>query len=295
MNSLYDLHAHSTWSDGDHAPDVVAALAKRKKLQGVILTDHDTLAGWPAFARVAKKLHITTLQGLEITSTFEQTDIHILAYSTHFKMPQLQPLLRHIKHAASARMKQVAKKLAHADIAHLDIKTLERRKGSSAHLTKYDLINELVWTHGIPFPDAQNIIERGGTAYVPYDRHLIPDPKTVITTIHNAGGLAVLAHPGEMLKRTSNTLTRAKTVMQNALQQLISFGIDGIEVYTPRHSPDQIKEFLTLARTHDLLVTGGSDFHGAIHAPQRPIGSGGVNPILWQTLLKRLSNTGTKK
>lgn len=288
MNTLYDLHAHSTWSDGDHAPDVVAFLAKRKKLHGVILTDHDTLAGWPVFARSAKKSHLATIQGLEVSSVFNHTDIHILAYSTDFKMARLRPLLNHIKHAASTRMKKVSKKLARTNIAHLDIEMLDRKKGATTHLTKYDLIQELVRSHGIPFLEAQKMIERDGIAYVPYNRRQIPNPKTVITAIHRAGGIAVLAHPSEMLKRTNHTLAVAKTVMQSAIKQLITHGIDGIEVYTPRHSPDQIKEFLNLARTHNLIVTGGSDFHGAIHAPQRPVGSGGIDTVLWEQFIKRL-------
>lgn len=289
MEKLYDLHCHSFWSDGDCSPRAVARTAKQLGLTGVVLTDHNTILGWPSFQKSAQKLGLAFIQGIEITTTLFQTDLHILGYSQNFNLKILNPLLTQEKILNYKRLEKIILKLKKLGLKiNFSLNHLQNKKGKKAILTLYDLQKELSKRLSINRKKTASMFtHRGDPAYVPYDEKNMPTPQEVISAIHSANGLAVLAHPAEILKRTDDKQNAPKT-MKKIINKLIKTGLDGLEVYSPRHTSEQEKQFLKITQKANLLTTGGSDFHGPLHAPARPLGSAVISQKLWQTLLFKL-------
>lgn len=291
MKILYDLHCHSYWSDGDYALDVVVGLAKKQGLNGIVLADHDTILGWPEFQKAVKQVGFEFIQGVEISALIYDMHTHILGYSRHFDTKILKPLLEQARFANLRRVQATVKKLKENDIADVDVKKLQNKKGKGAVLSKYDIQKELAEKYGLDLAESGAMMhERNGLVFVPYDKKNVPEPQKVIKAIHKANGLAILAHPGEMIKRidSKQSLREAEMILQKAIIKLIACGIDGIEVYSPRNTKEQEQEFLQVCCKKNLIITGGSDFHGFIHAPQRPLGLRGLDKKLWQEFLAKL-------
>lgn len=287
MKVFYDLHVHSYWSDGDYSPSVVVELAKKNGLSGLVLTDHDTFLGWPEFAKAASENRFEIIQGIEISSTIYNANTHVLGYSRYFQEKILLPLLEKARANAFERMRKIAEKLRENNLANINVKFLQEEKGDKAALTKYDLQKELVARHGLTLAESIKLMRHGGLAYVPYDKQRVPHPKEVVELIHRANGLAVLAHPGEMIRRFFEQGGSQKVAVR-IIPEVIGYGLDGLEVYSLQHDSNQEREFSAIADRFSLVKTGGSDFHGAIHAPGRILGSSGIDEKLWQEFLKKL-------
>ncbi len=146
---------------------------------------------------------------------------------------------------------------------------------------------ELTSNYGITLKEAGLLVNQGGIAYIPYEKETV-SPKQAIDLIHQANGLAILAHPGEIMKRTEGVFT--ERAFYNRIKDIIDFGIDGIEVFSPSHNEEQTDAFFDIVRQKGLLITGGSDFHGLAQAPQRPIAQSGIGRKLFDKFLARIGN-----
>jgi len=285
MRNFYDLHTHSFYSDGDCSPVIVAKIAKKNNLRGVVLTDHDTILGWQDFFQTAQVLNFFTVQGIEITSQLFGVDLHILGYSQNFNVAMLSPFLKEARCIAFQRAQAIARKLKEKNIADLDIETLQRKKGNNAILRKYDIVKTIAFNYVISIEQAGKLINNpGDIAYVPHNKKKVLSAKAVIDLIHKANGIAVLAHPGEIAQKEQN----GEKKMLDIIDEMIQLGIDGLEVFSSFHSKKQEKEFLKITKKFKLVKTGGSDFHGAIHAPKITLGASGIDEVVWQEFLFKL-------
>lgn len=239
-----DLHTHSHYSDGEHPPRRVAELAAEAGLTACALTDHDCLDGLPEFLAAAEGFE--PLAGVEISARQDGHDVHVLGY---FLDPAHEELRRKLQELAETRRERTAAMLERLRQVGVDLDPEEvARDAGPGTIGRPHLAHALVRQgRASTVAEAFRKYLRPGTpGYVPKAG---PSPAEAIAWIHGAGGAAVLAHPG-LLKR------------RRWIPEMAEAGLDGLEVWHPKHEPGHNRRFLDLARELDLVATGGSDYHG---------------------------------
>jgi predicted metal-dependent phosphoesterase TrpH len=250
-----DFHLHSHYSDGSDAPAEVVARAAALGMAALALTDHDTTGG-VGEARVACEYHgILFLPGTEVSTLFRHGEVHVLGLGIDPSNPDLREGLARQKADRASRAAEIAAKLRRRGII-IDGDALAARApgGLVGRMHIAALLHEQ--GHASTVQDGFNrYLNRNRPAWVP--KRMVA-PEEAIGWIHAAGGLAFLAHPG-IGKSTGQQL-----------QALLQLPFDGIEAYHVHHSPGVTAQFLELAASRGLLVTGGSDCHGTVkgHAPE---------------------------
>ena len=262
--NIIDLHTHSTYSDGTDTPQELIHTASEKGLSALALTDHDTVAGVPEFMLEGKNHPgLLTIPGVEISTLYSRREIHILGLFIDHSNALLQEFLSDIQSKRQRRNELMASKLSSLGY-DTDIETVrELAKGEivgrphfASHLLKnYD------------FEDFQDIfdklLKRGAPAFVPRS---LPSPLKAIEVIHNAGGIAVWAHP---IYRKS----KERSWCRRILKELVPAGLDAIEAYYTQFNEQQTRIIKELAAEFNIALAGGSDYHGS-HHPDIFIGTG---------------------
>ncbi len=250
-----DLHIHSIYSDGTFTPEELINEAHRLKLRAVSVTDHDTVAGVREALHYGGETGITVLPGLEVSATYLDISLHLLGYGIDPEHAELGKWLLRLQQGRNKRNLDIFKKLRKLG---LDVEMEELRQFSSCGQTGRPHIARLLMQKGVAKDMKQAFrlyLRRGAPAWA--ERFTCSAAET-ITVIHRAGGLAVLAHPGQ--------IDHGMKVQPRLIDELAAYGLDGLEVYYPAHSRSMQKQLLELARKYRLIVTGGSDFHGANRA-----------------------------
>lgn len=246
-----DLHMHTTASDGKYSPSYVVELAAKNKLDTIAITDHDTFEGVPEAMSKAKVLGIECITGAEFTIKFNAREIHVLAYGFDIESADIKSLVAQHGQARLLRASQIVDKL--------------RQKGFDLNMdeVKAESTSNSVYNIGRPHI-ARVMVQKGITAshneaFIRYlnDDALAQegistnykDAKEAFDRIKMAGGVVVLAHPSRFYS-------------EDEIEQLIDIGLDGIEYLHPSHKYDQQCYYEKLCARHQLLKTGGSDFHG---------------------------------
>ena len=244
-----DLHCHSTYSDGSLRPDEIVLLAKQKGFDAVVVTDHDTARGTADLRRAAQEQNLQWLSGIEVSAVQENLSVHVLGYSFDAEAPALLRFETRVLQSRRERAYRIIEKLQALGIALTKEDLLPFEKEGSAvgrpHIAKLLLDMKRVKSIQEAF---FNYLAEGKVAYVPHER---PSLQEAISLIHEAGGVAILAHP---------QLYRNKQIVDSLISR---FDIDGIEAYYCRFSGQETQYWVRYAEERDLLVTGGSDFHGA--------------------------------
>lgn len=241
---------HSTASDGQFAPEQVAQFARDGRLDLIALADHDTTAGVAAATAAGAELSVEVIPAVEMSSTHEERDLHILGY---FVDPAAPVLLEHADRARTfreSRMVRIIERLARQDV-HVTIEAVrviagadERRKSiGRPHLARALLDAGYVATVQEAF---DRFISDDHEAFVPT---ALQSPAEAIARIHEAGGVAVWAHP-------------PRESMESLLPGFVRDGLEGLEVYRPTHSREYQAQLEQAAGRHGLVMTGGSDWHG---------------------------------
>jgi hypothetical protein len=276
-----DLHVHSNASDGTLTPSEVVALAVKNNISVIALTDHDTLGGLPEAEQAA--IHhretgksIRVIPGTEISVSYRNKDIHILGL---FVDVNNEELTRSLEEARGKRDERNEKMTANLREIGIDI-TVEkmRAKEGDAVLTRAHFAKFMVEEGYIKsMKDAFNkYLNNDSPYYVPRE-YLCPEE--AIRLIHLAGGLAILAHP-LLYKFTLDEVDKM-------IAYLTSIGIDGIEAIYSANTGFDEGRILHFANKYGLVITGGSDFHGA-NKPDLDLGVGRGNLHIPETLLEEL-------
>jgi len=236
---------HSTVSDGWRDPDEVAHLAADHGVRVMALTDHDTFYGVNRARAVAHRRGLGYVTALEVTTYPHNQMRHILGHGVDPNHPQLLAILN--------RTQGVFRKQTEAWIKVLNEQGIGRELGLGAFAYKPTVmpgaVLKLVLQHGLMTESDAWASVRKAVDFMPAEFYApLPSPREAIDAIHAAGGLAVHAHPG--------------SVPDQALMKEVLPLLDGLEVYTRRHKPDQIPVYEELARQHGLLMTVGTDYHG---------------------------------
>lgn len=251
-----DLHLHTIFSDGTYSPLELIAESKKAGLSTIAVVDHDTVEGIGETLEIAKTANIEVLSGLELSAEYDSTEIHILGYLIDYKNNGLMEKLETLKKNRIDRIYKIVDKLKDIGISlnPQDIFALAKQ-GTVGRL---HVARALVSGGKVSsiFEAFQKYIGDKCPAYI---LGFKLSPKEAIKLIKDAGGISVLAHP--------YTLNNDELILE-----FIHYGLMGLEVYYPEHSQAMINFYLNLAKSHNLVVTGGSDCHGNAK-PEVRIGS----------------------
>ncbi|MBQ8514785.1 MAG: PHP domain-containing protein [Ruminococcus sp.] len=265
---MIDLHTHSRCSDGQDTPEELVSAAAAAGVTVMALTDHDTINGLPAAQTAAEKHHIKLIPGIEI-SVQGGRELHILGYGVRPDDEGLQAFYRENQSFRRQRRDRLLDMLNKAGIPITLEDICRVNNGKSSGRPHF----------------ARTLVELGYADSVQdaFDKYLatpsfyqIERPKPLawegIAMIQRAGGVAVLAHP--------YTLKLEEAPFRSLLEELISYGLRGIESYYSKHTPEEIACYTALAEEYGLLCTCGSDYHGAAVKPDILLGSGCQNSLL---------------
>jgi hypothetical protein len=241
---LINLHTHSTFSDGTLTPAALAREAARAGIKYFSLTDHDMVGGWAELEPALKEHGITYCYGVEI-STGLYENLHILGYGVNPADPGFVARLEEFRGYRINRIKKILELLRGLgiDIAFEDLPVPAGRTVGRPHVADIMRARKLVPSRSQAF---KRYLAPGAPAYVHPNG---PSVEDAIRAIKDAGGKAVLAHPGVVAKVMDLPAWKAA-------------GLDGIEAFYPAHTGAATREFVSLAARHGLFVTAGTDFHG---------------------------------
>lgn len=245
---MIDLHLHTTASDGRCSAEELVSRALAAGIHTLAVTDHDTMAAVAEAATHAEAHGMTCVPGIEITAVDSGRDVHVLGYFVSPDSPELAALMTRQREGRLHRAREIVDCLAKLG-APIDADLLFG--GATPHRTtvaRPQIAQALICAgHAVSVSDAfERFLGEDQPAYVP---HQGPRPEYVVEVITKAGGLASLAHPGPLGR-------------DHLIPVLVASGLAALEAYHSDHSEGTQQRYLQLARDHNLLVTGGSDYHG---------------------------------
>lgn len=242
-----DLHLHTYYSDGTDSPRRVVELAAQAKLSAIAVTDHDIMDGYAEAAQAAQEHGIELLTGLEMSSSANGHEVHMLGYCLDLAHAGFQQRLAEQRARRMARIHEMVAKLQRVG-ASITVEDVLSAAGVGAvgrpHVAQALLARGYVTTLREAF---DRYIGANGPAFVSGSPL---EPQVAIRAIREAGGIPVLAHPMYLKD-------------QSLIERLAQEGLVGLEVYHSSHSPEQIRRYEQMADRLRLLKTGGSDYHGA--------------------------------
>ena len=250
MTEIYDLHCHSSASDGFLTPTEVILRAQQMGVTSLSLTDHDTINGQAEAAKAALDNNINFIPGIEISTTWENKCFHIIGLNIDYQHPALINGIQALQTLRVERAKKIALKLEKKRIPNVYQAVLEAAKGgmvTRAHFADYLLSHNYVATQQEAF---DRYLGQGKPAFV---STVWADLQEAVGWITQSGGVAVVAHP--MRYRMSASW------MRRFLSFFKQTGGQGIEVITGRTNPDEIRRAMLYATQYDLAASVGSDFH----------------------------------
>lgn len=241
-----DLHLHTQFSDGTFTPEELVLYAQKSGLACIALTDHDTVEGCARAAAACARVQMEFVSGAELTAEHEDVEVHILGY---FLDTQNQVLLQRIGQFQSVRQQRILKMVDALNALGVPLKAeavfalANCKSPGRPHVARALVKEKLIGSLDEAF---ERYLKKGRPAWVPKTKMSALEG---IQLIHQAGGLAVIAHPG---------LNRSDEIIPD----LVAAGMDGIECFHTKHSTVMSERYLEMAEKHHLLVTGGSDCHG---------------------------------
>jgi 3',5'-nucleoside bisphosphate phosphatase len=244
--AFVDLHVHSTASDGTRPPDEVVREAKRIGLAAIALTDHDTLDGIALATETGAALGVRVVPGIELSAVETDAETHILGLHLS-DTRQIEAQLVALRDMRRGRAERIVVRLNELGVRVEMAAVLEQAAGGAIgrpHVARAMIAEG--WA--VDFRDAFDRYLGGGRpAYVAKERLAASD---AIAAIHQAGGLAILAHP-------------AQSGTRDRIEAFVRAGIDGVEIRHPSHNAEDVARLTALVDFFGLVPSGGSDWHGA--------------------------------
>lgn len=252
-----DLHIHSIYSDGNLSPEEIVDTAVQSQLSAIAITDHDNVISYDIarnrvneLSEKAGKEVIEIISGVEVNTLCNEHEIHILGFFMDVNNKHFKELIQYQQHARIEQTVQIVEKL---------------NKKANINVTLNDVTSLVVQGGSIGRPHiARAIVNAGGTgnmieAYNNYINDSAPtyvrrntvSPHEAVEVIYEAGGIPVLAHPCDLV------------IAEDLVKDLMNCGLRGIEAYHRKHSPAMIEYYSSMAEHYGLVITGGSDCHGA--------------------------------
>ena len=281
---LIDLHVHTTASDGTLTPTEIVKYAMSKNLRAIAITDHDTVDGLEEAVDTANLLNFEVIPGIEISVEYKGSEMHILGYYLDYKAPKLLSTLARLRDFRNDRNPRIISKLQELGCK---ISLAEVAAEAGGRVIGRPHIAAALFKKGY-VSSKQEAFDKylafGQAAYVKKERL---QPQEGIALILEAGGIPVLAHPLFLPEVGCAQLAEL-------VKKLREYGLQGIEAYYPGHSPQDTGEYVRIAEKHGLLVTGGTDFHGA-NKPEIELGSGTGGLQIPYSLVSRMKEHKSRR
>jgi len=246
MDDRIDLHIHTNYSDGLDSPEKVLEIVRSKGISAFAICDHDNIDAYGAVVKMLKPGDPEIITGVELSAGKSGDDIHIIGYMFDPKSKEMEKAVSFFSEKRNLRAVKMLKKLNDLGV-EIDIELVREIAGGSAigrpHVAEALFRVGAVKHYNKAF---NKYIGLHDPAYVPKENL---KPEQAIDLIHNAGGLAVLAHP-------------AISDVYKYIDEFSDHGLDGIEIFHSSHDKPMRKKLRKIARDKNLLMTGGSDYHG---------------------------------
>jgi 3',5'-nucleoside bisphosphate phosphatase len=277
-----DLHTHSSVSDGTDTPSELVGKARAVGLDVVGLTDHDTFDGLDEAVAQGQRLGIQVVRGMELSCSRRGSSVHVLAYGADSASPGLAAEMGRVRDGRLGRLAGVLAKLAELGVPVSEAEVMAQ-VGASPSVGRPHIADALIKAGHVR--DRQEAFDRfladGGPAHV--HRYTIEVDRG-IDLVHEAGGLAVIAHPWGR--------GREHVLPPSVLEALVrDHGLDGVEVDHQDHDFDTRRQLRTLADSLGLLATGSSDYHGTGKL-DHDLGCNTTDPTVFNEMQRRLAHTG---
>ncbi len=268
----YDLHIHTTISDGTFPPEKLIKHAFDNKMKGISITDHDAVGSKEIYFKVLESK--ICIPGIELSSL--NNNVHILGYGLDWRNPKLITFLKRQQDHRMNAIVKMCKKTKGFGIPVSVEEVLAEKKGDKGAVGRPHLAAAMLKKgYVLSIKEAfVKYLRKGAPIYEKKERH---SHQFLIKKIIKWGGLPVLAHPGLI----------EEEIREKMIRESIEIGILGIEAYYPSHSEEYISQLITLASDNSLIVTGGSDFHGA-NKPHIYLGIAGIDISLFEKFNKKL-------
>lgn len=267
---MIDLHTHSNKSDGELSPSALMETAYKCGVRTISLTDHDNVSGNAEAMKKCKELGMKFITGIEISAD-EFRDLHILGYNIDINNTELLEKCEIFAESRRGRVTEMINLLARNNIFITEDDVVKQSKDgiiarphfAGAMIEKgYVSTTEEAFEKYLATPEFHKI-----------KRYKAPF-KEAIELIHNAGGLAVMAHPFQIEK------SERQFNFDSFVAELVKNGLDGMECYYSRHTPEMFERYLKIAEKYNLCVSIGSDYHG-IHIKEKiHLGTGDNNSLI---------------
>lgn len=277
-----DLHTHSTESDGTLTPKELMVLAKESGLSAIALTDHDTVTGIQKARPVAEKLGLELVPGIELSTDYQGTEVHILGFYIEDNNPDFLAKLQEFIDSRETRNEKMAALLQQEGF-DISMDVLYREYPDSvitrAHFARYLTEHGYVKNRETVF---KKYLGDDCRCYVPREKIT---PFEAIRLIRLGGGLAFFAHP--VLCHMNHDRLRF------FIQSLKEAGLSGLEAIYSMNTPGDEWNMLKFAKEFDLLISGGSDFHGE-NKPHIQLGTGRGNLHIPYEILEKIKKAHEK-
>jgi predicted metal-dependent phosphoesterase TrpH len=241
-----DLHLHTNFSDGTYTPEELVGHARRQRFAAIALTDHDTVEGCARAAAACQQAGIEFLTGTELTAEQDGNELHILGYLMDIGNPRLLEEMARFQLVRQNRIREMVARLNQIKVplrAEAVFELASCRAPGRPHVARALVAAGLCSSLDEAF---ERFLRKHRPAWVPKFKM---SAAHAIELIHQAGGLAVMAHPG--LNHNDEIIPA-----------MVEAGLDGIECFHTKHSTTMAERYLEIADRFELLVTGGSDCHG---------------------------------
>lgn len=245
-----DLHTHTTCSDGSFSPVELLHEAARLQLKGLSITDHDTLTAYQDILPLAQALNITLLSGVEFSSLCIKTSVHVLAYGFSLKNPIILKLCEDHLIRRRQRCLEMLELLKAQNLSLQADQPLQEALANNQLIGRPHIAAAMVRLKLVASMEEafQRYLGEGGPCY---RCATSLSTEAVIDSIHQANGLAILAHPHLIQD-------------ESLLNRLLNMPFDGVEAYYGCFNMQRNRRFLDIAQRKKWLATGGSDFHGSV-------------------------------
>lgn len=266
MNEYIDLHMHSIYSDdGEFTPTELVEKCAKAGVKIMAIADHNSVRGVTEGLRAAQKMGISYIPAVEIDCTFKDLNLHVVGYGIDYQAPAFEQIENDVLQqelSSSQKKIELTKKLGF-DVSQDSLKALSDNGVYTGEMFAEVLLGDSSYLDNPLLQPYRNGGGRGDNPYVNfywdyyaqgkpcYTKIVYPTFEEVVQLIHDQGGVAVLAHPGNNLKEKFEIFA-----------QLVESGLDGVEAFSSYHSPQTNQYFYQTALEQGLLITCGSDYHG---------------------------------
>jgi 3',5'-nucleoside bisphosphate phosphatase len=248
-NAIGDYHMHTVFSDGSSEPEALLEAVAAQGVKTVAVTDHDTTAGYERLIPQAEALGLNLIRSIEINTHWGDEDLHVLGYYIDDSCDYIRSVMEEHQKRRRVQIQAMVERIqkhTNIPISVDDVFNLSHPQGAIGRPHVAKMLVEKKAARNMS--DAFNrFLKSNCTTYV--NRETVA-PHEAVEAIYESGGIPVIAHPG---------LTEG---IEKLIPELVGYGLMGLEAYHKGHSPALIEYFCCLAEEHELIVTGGTDYHG---------------------------------